>query len=805
MATNYPVSKQDLDATRGTTGQPMNAPNHITHHTLEDDTVEALQTKVGIDSSTDSASLDYKVNSASSANPGHKHTLADSATDVSATNTELNYVSGVTSAVQTQLNAKQDKLSEGAFANGDKTKLDNIETAADVTDATNVAAAGAVLNTGNETVAGVKTFSSSPVVPTPTTDMQASTKKYVDDSAGGAPEGTAVLSTGETGGSKFLREDGDGTSSWQTPSGSGDMLASTYDSASVSEQLAGLTATQTLTNKTISGDSNTISEVPSTGIEIASLSLTPERTLQDFLNKKMSSGFCSGGDFTSNGDGTVSVALGCGAIRATNTLGVEMLAFDWSANTSVSLTDNTTNYIYVDYNSGSPIVASAVSQPTDYRTKVLLGKIYREGSVLHLFKAGMKVSEVANNLIARLVQQEGEASRTSGAVTSETGTRNVKVTAGVVWGGLTRNTTPELDTNVTGTFKYFYYNGSAWVESDATQINNTQYNNTASGLSSLSSNQYGIHWVYVGSDGCVHVVYGDDSFTLADAEAEQPPTLLPNIISEFTFLSAKIIVKLNDTNFTEVQSAFDISFSSGASALHNELGGLDGGTANEYYHLTNTQHSIATQASSTSLAGYLTSTDWNTFNGKAPALGSDDNYVTDAEKVVIGNTSNTNTGDESSATATAEGIVELATPAEVYTGTDTDRAVTAEGVKKGTIHTMQVVLCASDTDLEAGTTLQGDFRISDARAVTIKRVSAYVDTAGVTGDTTIDINDNGTSILSTKITINTTEKSSYDASTQPVISDSAIAANGILTFDCDGVATGTAPKGLKVFIEYCYA
>ena len=34
-----------------------------------------------------------------------------------------------------------------------------------------------------------------------------------------APEGTAVLSTGESGGTKFLREDGDGTSSWQAASG----------------------------------------------------------------------------------------------------------------------------------------------------------------------------------------------------------------------------------------------------------------------------------------------------------------------------------------------------------------------------------------------------------------------------------------------------------------------------------------------------------------------------------------------------------------------------------------------------------
>lgn len=32
-----------------------------------------------------------------------------------------------------------------------------------------------------QTIAGVKTFSSSPIVPAPTTDLQASTKKYVDD------------------------------------------------------------------------------------------------------------------------------------------------------------------------------------------------------------------------------------------------------------------------------------------------------------------------------------------------------------------------------------------------------------------------------------------------------------------------------------------------------------------------------------------------------------------------------------------------------------------------------------------------
>ena len=46
--------------------------------------------------------------------------------------------------------------------------------------------------------------------------------------------------------------------------------------------------------------------------------------------------------------------------------------------------------------------------------------------------------------------------------------------------------------------------------------------------------------------------------------------------------------------------------------------------------------------------------------GGAPALGADDNYVTDAEKVVIGNTSGTNTGDQDlSSLATKANVLEL--------------------------------------------------------------------------------------------------------------------------------------------------
>lgn len=40
-----------------------------------------------------------------------------------------------------------------------------------------------VHKTGNESVVGIKTFASSPIVPTPTTDYQPATKKYVDDNS----------------------------------------------------------------------------------------------------------------------------------------------------------------------------------------------------------------------------------------------------------------------------------------------------------------------------------------------------------------------------------------------------------------------------------------------------------------------------------------------------------------------------------------------------------------------------------------------------------------------------------------------
>jgi hypothetical protein len=109
----------------------------------------------------------------------------------------------------------------------------------------------------------------------------------------------------------------------------------------------------------------------------------------------------------------------------------------------------------------------------------------------------------------------------------------------------------------------------------------------------------------------------------------------------------------------------------------------------------------------------------------------------------------------------------------------------------------ELVVAASDegTALTAGTN-KITFRMP--RAVTLTAVRASLTTAQASGSIfTVDINEGGVSILSTKLTIDNTEKTSTTAATPPVISDANLADDAEMTIDIDQIGDGTA-KGLKV-------
>jgi len=109
-----------------------------------------------------------------------------------------------------------------------------------------------------------------------------------------------------------------------------------------------------------------------------------------------------------------------------------------------------------------------------------------------------------------------------------------------------------------------------------------------------------------------------------------------------------------------------------------------------------------------------------------------------------------------------------------------------------------VIIAASDetTDLTTGVD-KVKFRMPFA--FTLTEVRASLSTAA-TGATllTVDINESGATILSTKITIDASETTSTTAATAPVISDSALADDSEITIDIDLVGNTTTGRGLKV-------
>lgn len=107
-----------------------------------------------------------------------------------------------------------------------------------------------------------------------------------------------------------------------------------------------------------------------------------------------------------------------------------------------------------------------------------------------------------------------------------------------------------------------------------------------------------------------------------------------------------------------------------------------------------------------------------------------------------------------------------------------------------------IVIAASDesTTITAGTA-KVTFRAP--HAFTLTGVRASLTTASSSGGPfTVDINEAGTTVLSTKLTIDDGELTSTTAAAAAVISDSAIADDAVITIDVDDAGTGAV--GLKV-------
>lgn len=141
-------------------------------------------------------------------------------------------------------------------------------------------------------------------------------------------------------------------------------------------------------------------------------------------------------------------------------------------------------------------------------------------------------------------------------------------------------------------------------------------------------------------------------------------------------------------------------------------------------------------------------------------------------------------------TTALSGYLTSATAASTY-------APLASPTFSGTVKGVSIPFsCALSDETTEITTETAKITFRVPYACTLTDVRASLTTASSSGIPTFDINENGTSVLSTKLTIDANEKTSTTATTPVVISDSALADDAEITIDVD--VPGTGATGAKI-------
>lgn len=333
--------------------------------------------------------------------------------------------------------------------------------------------------------------------------------------------------------------------------------------------------------------------------------------------------------------------------------------------------DNTLYYLTANYNAGDPMLQLFSDfSIVNHSTIVLLANVFSENGVLRIFFANTYGRGLSNKINERIIHTNTYGYE-SGLVLSEYGTRNIAITSGVIWYGV-KNLNLLSIASATGTNEanFYYKTSGVWQNpTSVTQYNNTQYNN-GTNLVTLSSGKYAVNWIYRSlseTNKLSCILLGSGDYTLSDALSASPPSDVPTVISAITVLIGRIIVLKSASSATQIDSAFKVNFQGSGGSVGGGGGSIDAtptdGSTNAVSSngvfdalATKTDANTAiTGATKTKITydakGLVTSgTDATTAD---IADSSNKRYVTDDNLTVIGNTSGTNTGNQTTITGNA--------------------------------------------------------------------------------------------------------------------------------------------------------
>jgi len=337
-------------------------------------------------------------------------------------------------------------------------------------------------------------------------------------------------------------------------------------------------------------------------------------SIQDQVSYSWSAGLVSSPPaFTDNADDTCDIGEFEVVLRSSNTIGDALKLYKIEAITSQSVPVESLYYLSADYNAGTPIakVTTAAAAGINNDSVVLIGFLFNVAGVIHFMQTGDVPVDLPQKYHSLEQFRSGYVSKIFGGVVSSAATRYLQITSGYYKQGATFATTVALNTAVSGSFVRVYGDTSAGFTRVAsqTQLNNTDYwNGTTDTLTALSAGRYAVRWIYQVIDAANYIVefiHDMQYTTLGAARGATAPIQLPvelrSPIGPATLI-ARVIVQEGTTNAIEtVNYSLSNLPTATATSEHNELAGLQGGSAGDYYHFTATQQTDVLAASSVEL------------------------------------------------------------------------------------------------------------------------------------------------------------------------------------------------------------
>lgn len=295
--------------------------------------------------------------------------------------------------------------------------------------------------------------------------------------------------------------------------------------------------------------------------------------------------------YMDNGDGSITFTSGLYCFF-TNTNGIGKIKRFNIAGQTLTMVDNTNQFIVADYNSGSPIIYSTTDVTVINETTVIpVYTIYRRGTVLHILEWDELGDALGNKTHQSIVKTQRFRVEPGGLGLGEAATRYVTVGGGTVWHGAVKTVLAAVNSS-TATMWLAYHVAGVWTFSAITQYNNTQWDDGTS-LQTLPGGKYAVNFIYrvVGTNDDNMVVFlGQGAYSLGEAQASQPPANLPAEVLSHCILVGRIIVNQGGSTATQIDSSFATLFTPAGVTDHNSLLNLQGGTASQYYHLTSAEY-----------------------------------------------------------------------------------------------------------------------------------------------------------------------------------------------------------------------